>query len=96
MHTKEPWETRPNATGEHTIFTNDTYIGTINRHFNAEHIISCVNGCEGINPDAVKELRDVLGEIDSYCEGFFQNMEDAHFWTLHKDITKILAKAEEK
>lgn len=58
-YTKGDWKAQRNAAGEWSIITDDDFIGTIGRHFNA-HLISA-------GPDlyeALKELRDWLRSDD--------------------------------
>ncbi len=79
-HTKEPWSVNFNNTLGHiksmakhprnatpTVARFDTRTPSIDEDealANAERIVACVNGCEGINPEAVKDLLEACQFID--------------------------------
>jgi len=58
---------------------------------NAQRIVDCVNGCEGINPKAVKGLYEVLTEIKLVWPGLDQDIKFPH---LDEVIQRALAEAE--
>ncbi len=81
-HTPEPWNVMFNydnnineeAPGRHTIRSKDGWniariwenIGNSDSSANARRIVSCVNACAGINPEAVPDLvKALLGLIDA-------------------------------
>ena len=65
-HTPEPWK----AVGQDIRDGNEDNIVTVpygddpeQAEANARRIVSCVNACEGINPDAVPELLEALHNL---------------------------------
>lgn len=83
-HTSEPWEIikragHPLKIGINnreiiaTVFSTEMQGSKANQQANAERIVDCVNGCKGINPEAVPELLAALEAIrndsDAWLEG---------------------------
>lgn len=71
-HTKEPWDFSVRAENMVEIHTQDKSIASValwshgrpgsttEDKANARRIVACVNGCKGINPEAVKGLLEAL------------------------------------
>ena len=59
-HTPEPWVYRETYNGDivHYVGTGTTYrtVASYVDPPDAARIVACVNGCRGINPEAVREL----------------------------------------
>ena len=81
QHTKEPWvaEKNPDNNGwvvdAGRIRICDVYqiLDVYSRDFghdkfNADRIVACVNACEGINPEAVKELLEALKLVQDWAD----------------------------
>jgi len=74
-HTPEPWKTyQEDSDSVHVLSDDYGRIVTLHRApydptdvaANAKHIVSCVNNCQGINPEAVPDLLEVLKRIMPY------------------------------
>ena len=66
-HTPTPWKAYQNALGIWSISTDSELIGQIWRHFNAEHIVKCVNSYDKL-VEALKEAKEWLSEEYPTCE----------------------------
>jgi len=74
MYTKEEWELTDGFQLDELYFiyvmSKDTHIARVDNkdkkvaEANAKRIVDCVNGCEGINPKAVKGLYEALASWD--------------------------------
>ena len=71
MHTKEDWRVDKPFGQEYPIYAGDyweiarTFAYNGEQEANAQRIVDCVNGCKGIEPSAVKDLYEALGELCS-------------------------------
>lgn len=68
-HTPGPWKKYDGrncieigSRSSHVVTFHDGPGGG-NDHANAARIVACVNACEGINPEAVREMLEALKEI---------------------------------
>ena len=52
------------------VASMDSWDGAVNNEANATRIVSCVNGCRGINPEAVPELLTNLIDLLDLCEKY--------------------------
>lgn len=112
-HTKGPWHIKENydnmineeKPGRHTIKSANGWniariwgnVGDGTSTANARRIVACVNACEGLNPEAVKEL---LAEIKLFLALPFprklnvRKIDDFSWLNHHAAASKALAKAE--
>ena len=94
MYTKGKWVTSKSLTGEHYLGANDDYIGLIDRHFNAQLIVSAVNACISINKDNPRAVAEGLEELYKagleYMIG--RDMYDPAYQTMIKALNKIEAR----
>jgi hypothetical protein len=79
-NTAKPWIVTPSLSGEnYTIVSRDsatTVIGSGLTKGNANHIVACVNACEGINPKAVPDLLEACKLLLEDCEMALANEWD--------------------
>ena len=68
---------------------------------NANRIVACVNGCAGINPDAVKELLEAVKAMQDACDEWaaeFTQKKRGMNWGIVNDAylkaSRSIAKAE--
>ncbi len=96
-HTPGPWthqgalihsiEMREDIASTNSI----TYPTTEKRQqANAQRIVDCVNACEGINPDAV---RDLLAALTALHDAHFELHPDQYLGELGQTIRRIIDKA---
>lgn len=96
-HSKEPWKidtVQPlaiivdNEDGVQVCgeFGDDGFVET---RANAEHIVNCVNNCEGINPEAVPDLLKVCKSV--------AKLQSTVVWVedIITSVKKAIQKAEE-
>ena len=71
QHTPEPWETNTAIHPNDQVFAGDTIVADCKwtqhepliREANAAHIVSCVNNCAGINPEAVPDMLETINAV---------------------------------
>ena len=106
-HTKEPWEAIGSkiirgkmATTAQWIARTDL-VGTrdTENEANASRIVACVNGCEGLNPEAVKGLLEACQDTFTWIAEHFADFDDEinkQLLCLSNEIEFVVAKAEVK
>lgn len=108
-YTKEPWEYQEGRFNylEHgynqkgSIVAEGWLIATIegeeilDYEANANRIVACVNGCEGFNPEAVKDMYEALEVAQTYIarKEMYSGVQDRT--GLEVKIIKALALAKE-
>jgi len=101
-HTPEPWRTiKENGKiriiqdkpGEFSLYIAEFDMG-LNEEANADRAVACVNGCEGINPGAVKDMYEALVVV----EDFWSNPQDQEekYDAVARRVVKLVADALDK
>lgn len=98
-HTKEPWTVNGYAIEQDTN-KKAWVIGWVEHQenadaeANADHIVSCVNACAGINPEAFPKLLTVLKKI--VADGQFEIDHCGKVCFDIEDARVVIVKAEHK
>jgi hypothetical protein len=79
-HTESPWTASQFLPGKnYVVMSTDqvpVVIGSVITKADAEHIVACVNACEGINPKAVPDLLKACKVLLEDCEMALSNTWD--------------------
>lgn len=72
-HTPEPWVLYGRFIYEDTLLMGratvaETFGDGISAPANAARIVACVNGCKGINPEAVQDLLAALKAMEEWAQ----------------------------
>lgn len=64
-HTPTPWRVTDDHHARFVMIRHQDYsaIAQTAEEADAKHIVSCVNACEGINPEAVPDMLSALKEV---------------------------------
>ena len=79
-HTETPWIASALVPSGSYVITNPGHVSAVIcsdlTKANAEHIVACVNACEGINPEAVPDLLKACKLLLEDCEMALTNEWD--------------------
>ena len=76
-HSTEPWALGEyphwitDATGKHVAAVEKFTIENGVYHANAARIVSCINGCEGLNPAAFKDCVEALAAAEEHLGAIY-------------------------
>ena len=90
-YTEGKWEAIRNAVGTHIIQTEYARIGEIDRHFNANLIVTAVNACISVNPDHPMAVAESIKEMYEALEGILGISVEC--W---RKVKRTLAEAEQE
>lgn len=101
-YTPAPWTLHGTTieAGNHVIAQANWFgvmEGKPDNEANAVRIVACVNACEGISPEAVPEMLELIKEFKSYHHALYQAAYGKAVPSnnlMLKHINEVLAKAE--